>query len=250
MIEPTQADTYNTDLELDLTHTSEPNKIMINGKMYVQVPQQIDQSFSTKPKQYLIHGKLCVQTSIEAKHVSIHNRMINGALFIKIDYLDNSYLVHIGNINNFKFNYIDTNDNKNFNFDDQYNMYDKDKQSLDLINSQIQNISEDILIKFTNHIEIIPEKITTYILSKLNIYLEGYFKSNFNIENMFPKTKNNLFIMKLEKNTEYVISYLDKTISTNTNLVNSDDIDIKPIELYDIKQYPDCLSNMYYLPLD
>lgn len=218
----------------------------------------------SEPKKLIINKKSYTQTIIQTKRVNICNKMINGSLFFKINYLNNQYLVHIDNINNLRFNYINNlNDEEKFIFEDQYSQYSQYNQnanSSDLRNlhltkkmSNISNISaiSNIQAEFTNDIAEISDENINNILLILNASLKIYFKSNFNIENFSPKTKNNLFIMKLENNTEYVISDNSNNLNTiNTQLVNSEQISIIPIQLYKIKQYPDYFAKLCYLSID
>ena len=54
--------------------------------------------------------------------------------------------------------------------------------------------------------------------------------------------------MKLDNNTEYVISdNLNNLNTINTQLVNSEQISIIPIELYKIIQYPEYFAKLCYL---
>ena len=90
--------------------------------------------------------------------------MISGSLFIKIDYL---HLVYIGNISNLKFNYIEINEKKNFNFDDNYHEYMHNAESFDLTNLNLTKQNSNIVRKFTNHITTISDEDITNILSIL-----------------------------------------------------------------------------------
>lgn len=188
--------------------------------------------------------------------VCLHIDKLKGSIFAKIFYNDKFYLAHVGQLNNLNYNYIikKEKDKKDFGFDSQSTEFQMQKS---IKQDNVYYLGKSGFVKFSDYKLEITSDVYEILLSKLNDYLNIYYKENFNISDsetlkQFEKNKENAFIIELDKSSSYYVvdSNIGKYLGISLDITQNETI--KPIEIIELFEMSNNKNNTIrgFLPFD